>query len=302
MGGMVIFVTGRTVGDIEGELKQEGKNVPPIIAGDNGAVIYYTKTGEFLTKKTLDHEAVLKMVDNYLENGGNKDYIRFTNGEKVFASCQKDVEKYYEGNRKVKLVNDIYQEIQQTQDITKVTLAEKEEIIKQSKEFVKGYNCWTDKDATEFPRKDCKNYRLDIAGNNISKGDAVKWIVKKLSPQYGFICIGNGANDISMFKEAIDNNMAVAMMQNTPPQVLAGIEQYAKERKRGKVEVIPRNRHLANEYILKKAKMFEEHMTKKEREMGKRQRLPELPRVKVPKIDTKNISRGTGLQTKGRDR
>lgn len=302
MGGMVIFVTGRTVGDIEGELKQKGKNVPPIIAGDNGAVIYYTKTGGFLTKKTLDHEAVLKMVDNYLENGGNKDYIRFTNGEEVVASRQKDVEKYYEGNRKVKLANDIYQEIQQTQDITKITLAEKEEIINQSKEFAKGYNCWTDKDVTKFPRKDCKNYRLDIAGNNISKGDAVKWIVKKLSPQYGFICIGNGANDISMFKEAIDNNMTVAMMQNTPPQVLAGIEQYAKERKRGKVEVIPRNRHLANEYILKKAKMFEEHMTKKEREMEKRQRLPDLPRVKVPKIDTKNINRGTGVQMRNRDR
>ncbi len=302
MGGMVIFVTGRTVGDIEGELKRKGKNVPEIIAGDNGAVIYSTKTREFLTKKTLDHETVLKMVDNYLENGGNKDYIRFTNGEEVFASKQKEVEKYYEGNKKVKLLDDIYQTIEQTQDITKVTLAEKEEIIRQSERFIKEQNCWTDKDVTKFPRKDCENYRLDVAQNNISKGDAVMWLTEKLSPEYGFICIGNGANDISMFKVAIDNNMTVAMMPQTSPEVLEEIEQYVKERKRGKVEVIPRDRHLANKYILKKAKMFEEHVAKKEKEIGKKQRLPNIPRVKVPGLSTKNISRGTGLQTKGRDR
>ena len=39
MGGMIIFVTGRTVGDIEGELKRKGKKVPEIIVGDNGAEI-----------------------------------------------------------------------------------------------------------------------------------------------------------------------------------------------------------------------------------------------------------------------
>ena len=128
------------------------------------------------------------------------------------------------------------------------------------------------------------------------------WLTQNLSPEFGFICIGNGANDISMFKVAIDCNMTAAMMQNTSPKVLKEIEQYAKERKRGKVEVVPHNKHLANEYILKKAKMFEELVAKKEREMGKKQRLPNVPRVKVSGVDARNISRGTGWQTKGRDR
>lgn len=310
MGGMVIFVTGRTVGDIEGELKQKKVKVPEIIVGDNGAIICYTKTGELVEQKTLEHESVMRMVDDFLANGGEKDLIRYTNGKEVFASKEKSVQRYYKGNKIVKFCDDIYQTIENAEDITKVTLAGKEQLMKQSAEFVAQLNCWTDKGVTKFPRKESQNYRLDIAQKNISKGDAVKNLVQKLQPQYGYICVGNGANDISMFKTAIDDGMRVAVVEakrgskekEEMDKVFEEIKQYSQEKKKGKIERVPFDKNLANRYILKKAKCFQECIAKKERQMKKTNRLPNLPRIKVREIDRKNISRGTDLQERNKER
>ena len=51
--GMVIPITGRTVGDIEEDFRKRAFGVPKLIIGDNGAIVKYTPTGEFLIKKTL---------------------------------------------------------------------------------------------------------------------------------------------------------------------------------------------------------------------------------------------------------
>lgn len=302
MGGMIIFVTGRTVGDIEGELKQKGKKVPPIIVGDNGAVICYTKTGEFLEQKTLDHEKVVKMVDNFIENGGNKDYIRYTNGKEVFASKEEDVKNYYRKNKMVNFCDDIYKSIQQTENITKIVLAGTEKLMQQATEFAENIDCWVDMDVTAFPRKNCQNYRLDIAQRNINKGDAVRKCVERLNPEYGFLCVGNGVNDVSMFKVAIDSNMTVAMMGSTSPKVFEQVNQYAKQKKKGKVEKVLYDKNLANQYILKKAKVFQEHIVRKERQIQRTPRLPNVPRIKMEKIDKKNISTGRRNQTKDLER
>lgn len=302
MGGMIIFVTGRTVGDIEGELKRKGKKVPEIIVGDNGAVICYTKTGEFLEQKTLEHDKALKIVDNFIENGGNKDYIRYTNGKEVFASKEKEVKNYYRKNKMVNFCNDIYKSIQQTENITKIVLAGTEDLMQQVTKFSESMDCWVDRDVTAFPKKDCQNYRLDIAQRNINKGDAVRKCVEKLDPEYGFLCVGNGANDVSMFKVAIDFNMIVAMMGSTSTKVFQEVTQYAKEKKKGKVEKVPYDKNLANKYILKKAKVFQEHIVRKEKQMQKNTRLPNVPRVKVERIDRKNIRIGKRRQSKDLDR
>ena len=310
MGGMVIFVTGRTVGDIEGELKQKKVNVPEIIVGDNGAVICYTKTGELVEQKTLEHEKVMQMVNNFLVNGGEKDLIRYTNGKEVFASKEKSVQKYYKGNKIVKFCDDIYETIEKAEDITKVTLAGKEELMKQSAQFVEQLDCWSDRGVTKFPKKESENYRLDIAQRNISKGDAVKSLVQKLQPHCGYICVGNGANDMSMFKTAIDDGMRVAVVEakrgskekEEMDKVFEEIRQYSQEKKKGRVERVPFDRNLANQYILKKAKCFQECMARKEKQRQKPKRLPNLPRIKVEGIDTKNISRGTGWQDRNKER
>lgn len=47
MNGLVIPITGRTVGDIEESLKANHLMIPPILVGDNGANIYSTTQNKF---------------------------------------------------------------------------------------------------------------------------------------------------------------------------------------------------------------------------------------------------------------
>ncbi len=53
MNGLVIPITGRTVGDIEESLKSNHLMVPPILIGDNGANIYSTTHKKFLIQKNI---------------------------------------------------------------------------------------------------------------------------------------------------------------------------------------------------------------------------------------------------------
>ena len=256
MGGMVIPVTGRTVGDIEESIKTKKIRMPEIIVGDNGANIYSADKHTFLIQKKLEHDKVMQIVDNFLQNDGNLDFIRYTNGENIFASNQEEVRNYYKNSKKVKFCSNIYEEIKKAEDITKLTLAGKKEQIKQNADFVEKLDFWTDMDKTQFPKREYKNYRLDIAQKNINKGEAVKALVAMLKPIYGYLCLGNGRNDISMFKVAIDNGMIAAIMSNSDSELIEEIEKYAKNKK-GKVKKVPIDKDLANRYILKMAKEFQ---------------------------------------------
>ncbi len=307
MGGMIIFVTGRTVGDIENELKEKKIKLPKIIVGDNGAVICYTKTNEFLEQKELEQEKITKIVDDFIKNGGNPDYIRFTNGMEVFASNHKEVAKYYRKNKSVKLCDDIYEKIKNEKHITKLVLSGPREQIKRASQFIEGLDYWTDRDTTKFPRKEYQNDRLDIAQKNINKGDSVRRLVDILQPEYGYMCVGNGFNDVSMFQVAIDDGMRVAIMSNSPDGLLEQIQQYSQEKKKGKVEKVPYDKNLANNYILKKAKCFETYIKTQEKKGKQSRRFPDLQRISTPRVDleefhSRNISRGTTWQIKNRDR
>lgn len=302
MGGMVIFVTGRTVGDIESDLKKRKIKVPEIIAGDNGGNIYYTRNGTYLVKKLLNHEKVMTIADEFRKNGGNQDYIRFTNGN-IYVSNQNEIKKYYKENENVIFCDDIYQTMQQTEDITKMTLAGPKKLIQQIAEFVKELDFWTDMDSTKFPKKEYKNFRLDISQKNINKGEAVKWIVAHLKPKYGYVCIGNGYNDIPMFKVAMDDGMIAAIVGNASPELKKEMLQYFQNQKKGEWMELPKDKDLANKFILKMAKEFQTYIKSEERKrMQREKRLPNIPRVKVKEIEQRNMSRGTGLQGKNRDR
>lgn len=306
MGGMVVPVTGRTVGDIEESMREQKIKVPEIIVGDNGANIYSTSNHAFLIKKLLNHEKVMNIVDEFLRNGGNLDYIRYTDGTNIFTAKQKEVKEYYRKSKTAKSYDDIYQAIQQADDITKVTLAGPKEQIEKTAEFVKKMDFWTDMDKTRFPKEEYQNYRLDIAQRNINKGEAVKLMVAQLKPRYGYLCVGNGYNDVSMFKAAMDDGMIAAIMNNSSPELREEMVEYSRSRKKGKVMVIPKDKDLANQYILKMAKMFQERIKAQEtKRIQEGRRLPNVPRVEVKGIEgieQRNISRGTGFQKRNRDR
>lgn len=310
-GGMVIPVTGRTVGDIESKFKKQKVVVPEIIVGDNGANIYHTKSEKFLKQQMLDHEKVMEIAEYFLEQGGNKDFIRYTNGRNIFAPDTEEAREYYKNSNKAIFEKDIIEALKEAIDITKITFAGSEEEMKQMNQIADNLGFWCDKNPSKFPRAKYQNYILDMAQKNISKGEAVKTIVSELKPEHGFMCIGNGYNDISMFKVAIEFGMIAGVMERSPAGIIKEVQQYSQERKRGRVVVIPKDKNLANEYILKMTNLFETDRNTEKRELREKMqgqklsRLPNLPRVEVPGVKEypyKNISRGTDLQKNHRNR
>lgn len=289
MGGMIVPVTGRTIGDIEEEFKKQKIRMPKFIIGDNGAVIYSTSEHEFLLKKQLDSEKVKLILENFMMNGGNREFIRYTDGLNIYATKQKEIKKYYARNKRIVLCDDICQKIQQTKDITKITLAGSLKHMQQSAEFANSLGYWTDRDTTEFPNEQYENYRLDIAQKNINKGAAVEIMAERLKPKYGYVCLGNGFNDLSMFEMAIDNGMIAAVMKNSSPELIQRIKGYSQNKK-GRVTLIPNDKDLANRYILRMAKIFQTHIKTEERKRRQEERLPHVPRVTVDERKMRTIA------------
>ena len=190
MNGIVLPITGRTVGDILEEFENNDIPLLPLIIGDNGGAIYSTKTGKFIRKKTIDSQKVVQVIDEFLNIGGNPQLIRCTDGKNIFASKDKKVEEYYKNSSVAIFSEDICKYIQSLQSISKITLAGNKEKMEQMSEFVEKLGFWTDMDKTKFPNKRDKNYRLDITLIDINKGDAVSAVVQTLKPEF-YVCIGN---------------------------------------------------------------------------------------------------------------
>ena len=296
MGGMVIPITGRTVGDIQGELKRQKIKIPEIIIGDNGAAIYSTKADQFLVKRVLEHDKVMKIVDEFIKDGGQRDFIRYTNGGTIYAQDCEAVRHYYRNNRAVVFCQDIYESISESESISKITLAGSNEQMLKAAECANGLDFWTDQDKTKFPAKEYNNQRLDVAQKNINKGEAVRATVASLNPQYGYMCVGNGNNDIAMFRRAIDDGMIVAIMGDASPELISQIREYSLQNKRGRVITIPKERDLANRYILKFAKMFQGYMKKEERSQRLGRRLPNLQRKQVMHPEQDGYARGVATR------
>lgn len=300
MGGMIIPTTGRTVGDIIESLKKKNIKVPDIVVGDNGANIYSYKESKFISKMLLEHDKVMQIIKQFIKNGGNSDLIRYTDGSTIFASNSNEVRKYYKNSKVAVFSENINNTINETLEITKITLAGTKEEMQELSEYIKKLGYWTDMGATKFPTGERGNYRLDIAQNDINKGQAVKKIVnEKAQPQYGYICVGNGENDIPMFKQAIDDGMIAAIMKSAPAEIIEEIREYARG-KQGKVMIIPENKNLANEFLLKVSKIFESKMKAEqaaERRGAKRKgRLPHVPRVEQTPLPrrSRTFSAGRG--------
>lgn len=287
MGGMVVPITGRTVGDISEDFKKRKIILPQIIVGDNGANIYSTTTNEFLIKKTLDKDKVNRIIDFYIENGGNPDLIRYTDGSVIYASKEMSVKNYYKESKTVKLYDDIKEKTLNADEITKITLAGNKKNMQRISNYGETLDFWTDMDKTKFPKKEDQNYRLDIAQKDINKGNAVKEIYETIKPEYGYMCVGNGWNDLSMFKQAIDNGMTVAIMGNADPELICEVKEYRKSKNKGRIIIVPIEKNKANKLIYKEAKILQTYMRSKQLKTNKN-RLPNVQRVEIKHIQKHN--------------
>ncbi len=232
MNGIIIPTTGRTVGDMIEELDENGLMLPLLIIGDNGGCIYSTRDRQFIYKETLDTRKVQKNNSQFIKLGGNPEMIRLTDGEFIYAVNHPDVQAYYKNKHTVKYGENLEQLLKLMPEITKITLAGKKTQMQEMASYVKSLNFWSDMGATKFPNSSYQHYRLDIANRNINKGNAVKFTNSILKPSFGYMCIGNGENDIPMFKQAIDDNMLIGIMEDSPQSVIEEMKAYVALKKK----------------------------------------------------------------------
>lgn len=232
MNGLVIPITGRTIGDIEESLKANHLMIPPILVGDNGANIYSTSQNRFLIQKTLNRQKVITLLDEFMNNGGTEENIRLTTGNTIYTVDTPAVRDYYKKSNIVHYCSDLNDVLTSTPTITKVALYGRKEDMLHMANYAKNLDFWSDLGTTKFPYHSSGNYRLDIADRNINKGNAVKIISSSLCPPFGYVCIGNGENDIPMFKQSIDDGMIIGVMKDSPQSVKDEMKDYITLKKK----------------------------------------------------------------------
>lgn len=257
MNGMIVPITGRTIGDIKEKFETNKLKMPEFFIGDNGGSIYSVFLKKFLLKKSLNLEKVKNILDKFISLGGKEENVRFTDGMKIYVIKTPNVQKYYCKNHSVKYFQNIETIFTKNTEFTKITVVGTQNQMLELSEFCNTLDFWTDIGATKFPN--ANNYRLDISSKNINKGNAVKLLVSMLNPKYGYLCIGNGENDITMFKQALNDGMLIGVMSDSPENVLKEIKEYLKSSK-GKLFVIPNNENKANRYLKYLAKYLKSNL------------------------------------------
>ena len=172
------------------------------------------------------------MISHFAELGGNPEMIRLTDGESIYAINNPEVQQYYKKKHTVKYGKDIDSLLDMMPETTKITLAGTKPQMQEMAAYVDNLNFWSDIGATKFPNASYQHYRLDIADRNINKGNAVKLIYSTLKPSFGYMCIGNGENDLSMFKQAIDDGMLIGVMEDSPSSVIEEMKSYVASKKK----------------------------------------------------------------------
>lgn len=239
-----VVATGRTNQYVIDACEKYNIIPPRYIIADNGGTIYDNRKKEYLRKTTIDTEIRRTIMRKYLELGGKIEEVRYTDGEKVGGTENDRVRKYYEGEEIVeyKSEEEMLETILNEGDITKITLAGNKKLMKRVMRFIQEQEieCWSDIGATKFPSGSRENYRLDIMSQECSKGKALQFLTEYMEIG-NFVCIGNGLNDFSMFKFAIDSEMPIIVVKNFENGVVAKesedlikrIEEYISEKGKG---------------------------------------------------------------------
>lgn len=288
-----VTATGRTNSYVKETCRKHNIIPPRFIIADNGGTIYDNAKQEYIKRTTLPVETRRKILEEYIRLGGLPEYIRYTDGDYVYATTEQDVKKYYEKEDSIKHMEaeELFQSVEEEEsDVTKVTLAGNKKIMRDMEHFIKrsGIRCWTDIGSTKFPHRVRENYRLDIMDGETCKGEAVEFLLNYTGIG-NFTCIGNGPNDFSMFKYALDSDMPVIVVKNfeagkiskESEELIAQVEEYAKSiGKTDKVTIAP---FPINGYI---GRM-------EDKRLGREKRIKFVEGLKidtVPKID--NIKKG----------
>lgn len=217
MGVDFIVSTGRSNSYVTSTFRKNRILPPRYIIADNGGSIYDTRKRKFLRKTLLPSDKRKAVISEFLRLGGNLEDIRFSDGNTLYVADDEHVRKYYANDsvmycRKKDIVNEV---LRDDTDVIKITLSGKRELIGKLEEHIKeqGIECFTDAGATKFPEKSRGNIRLDITDSQMSKGEGVRFLVENLGINR-FLCVGNGMNDFSMFKYAIDTDNKVLVVRN----------------------------------------------------------------------------------------
>ena len=202
----IIANSGRTVQNMINSLEEQ--NIPAnyfdYIIGDNGGMCFDVKNNKELYKNVMEKELVKKVIEKFIELGGEISNVRLADGRNIYAHSSPVVQQYYKNSKDIVFRDDMLN--LQDIDITKLTLSGTHEQIINIDRFIKSNipHYKTHLGMSKFPTREESTYRLDFTGM-YSKGTASK----KLKNELGLdtcIYLGNDLNDLSMFSNALEDD------------------------------------------------------------------------------------------------
>lgn len=106
------------------------------------------------------------------------------------------------------------------------------------------------------------------------------------------MCVGNGRNDLSMFKKAINDGMVVAVMEDAEKELISEVQEYARKKEKGKVIIIPIEKNRANRKIYRMSKIFQSQFRARIFDGKKRSnKLQNIERIKVESVKNNDIKK-----------
>ncbi|MBU3113942.1 Cof-type HAD-IIB family hydrolase [Clostridium lacusfryxellense] len=206
MGVEVIIATGRVDLMVKVYIKQLGLKGPVISC--NGGLIRNIATGEILYSKVMDKIVVKEIIDYCMTS--NVDFIIYTD-EIIYSNKNNRLGKRYEDRNKllskemqvpIKYVDkNIIENLDDIDALKVLLVCEKHEEVLVLEKYFSKYD-----DLTVVSSSICL---LDIMAPNISKGNALEILSKKLGVDLSEIIVfGDNYNDMEMFKCA---GMPIAM-------------------------------------------------------------------------------------------
>lgn len=202
----VIANSGRTVQNMINSLEE--KNIPSnyfdYIIGDNGGMCFDVKNNKQLYKNVMEREVVKKVIEKFIELGGEASHIRLADGRSIYANSSETVRNYYKNSKDIVFKEDILD--LEDIDITKLTLSGTHRQINGVNKFIKENipHYRTHLGMSKFPTRKDTTYRLDFTGE-YTKGSASRQLKEKLGLDT-CIYLGNDLNDLSMFSNAIEDD------------------------------------------------------------------------------------------------
>ena len=295
MGVDFIVSTGRSNSYVINTFKNNGIIPPRNIIADNGGSIYDTRKKEFLRKTLLSTDKRKALINEFFRLGGKAEDIRFSDGNTLYVADDDLVKKYYANDSVIyypsgDLVNEL---LSKDVDVIKITLAARRGLLRDLVRFARENRipCFTDAGKTAFPIKERENYRLDITDSEMSKGEGVKFLVEHLGIRR-FVCVGNGLNDFSMFKYAMDTGNKVLVVSNyengtmskESEELIEKTGEYARQT--GKSDCLIFTTYPANGQV----GLMEEQEHNREIERARISQLRHIKDRKRPNVDTKKGS------------